>query len=193
MRRINPTMVVAVVALVFACSGGAYAASSYITGKQVKNSSLTGADIKDKSLTPADFQGSVKGPAGPAGPAGVAGPQGPQGPAGAPGPSSIQQISRVTASMSVAAGQVDGPTVACPPGQGIVSGGFQSAGAGYVFTSDSFGVRSWSVGYDNFDATVAADVTAIAFCAPAGSAITPKSAGTSFADAVAAQQATHDR
>ena len=55
MRSVTPSLVIDVLALVLACSGGAFAASSYITGKQIKNSSITGADVKNRSLTPADF------------------------------------------------------------------------------------------------------------------------------------------
>jgi hypothetical protein len=73
-RRLNATGVLAVLALVFAMSGGAYAASRYVitSTKQIKPSVL-------KSL-----QGRA-GAAGAAGIAGAAGPAGPQGPAGSKG------------------------------------------------------------------------------------------------------------
>jgi len=72
-RRLTYTNVALTLALVFAMSGGAYAAGRYVitSTKQIKPSVL-------KSL-----QGKA-GPAGPAGAAGV-GTQGPQGPAGAKG------------------------------------------------------------------------------------------------------------
>jgi hypothetical protein len=78
-RRITPGMVIATVALVFAMTGGAYAAKKFLitSTKQISPSVLKA--LKGKA-----------GPAGPAGPGGVAGAgtvgaAGPQGPAGATG------------------------------------------------------------------------------------------------------------
>jgi hypothetical protein len=61
----SPSMVVALIALVVAMSGSAYAAVTIngknikkgtITAKQVKDKSLTGTDIKDKTVTGADVK-----------------------------------------------------------------------------------------------------------------------------------------
>jgi len=49
-RRPSPGLVIAVIALVLALGGGAYAAAT-ITGKDIKNGSITGKDIKKGSLT----------------------------------------------------------------------------------------------------------------------------------------------
>lgn len=74
----SPSMVVALIALVVALSGTAYAAATIngknikkgtITSKQVKDKSLTGTDIKDGSILKADLSSSV----------GTIGPQGPKG------------------------------------------------------------------------------------------------------------------
>ncbi len=72
--RVNASTIVAIVALVFAMTGGAYAAKKYLitSTKQISPSVL-------KSL-----QGKV-GPAGANGAQGAAGPAGPAGPAGAKG------------------------------------------------------------------------------------------------------------
>jgi Collagen triple helix repeat (20 copies) len=97
-RRITPPTVIATVALVFAFTGGAYAAGKYVitSTKQIKPSVL-------KSLA------GKPGPAGPAGAAGVgapgaqgpAGPAGPQGSAGSAGAAGTNGVS-VTATESKA-------------------------------------------------------------------------------------------
>ena len=86
---------VAYLALFVALGGTSFAASTVITGKNVKdssltgadvkNSSLTGGDVKNKSLTPRDFKGSVQGPKGDTGPQGAKGDAGLQGAKGEAG------------------------------------------------------------------------------------------------------------
>ena len=82
LRRISPSMVVAVVALVLALAGTGYAAAALpknsVTSRQVVDRSLRAADFAPNQL-PAGRPGPT-GAAGPAGPAGAAGPQGPAGP-----------------------------------------------------------------------------------------------------------------
>jgi hypothetical protein len=85
--RFTYSNVVATLALVFAMSGGAYAASKFLitSTKQIKPSVL--AQLKGKAG--ASGAAGAQGPAGPAGPAGGVGPAGPAGTAGAngePGP-----------------------------------------------------------------------------------------------------------
>lgn len=85
-RHFNATSVVAVIALVFAMTGGAWAAKRYLitSTKQISPSVLKSLKGASGKAGPA----GLVGPAGPAGPpgAGTVGPAGPQGPAGATGP-----------------------------------------------------------------------------------------------------------
>jgi hypothetical protein len=80
-RRVTFANIIAVLALVFAMSGGAYAASKVLitSTRQISPKVL-------KSLKGANGQNGVNGAAGPAGANGQQGPVGPQGPTGAPGP-----------------------------------------------------------------------------------------------------------
>lgn len=91
--RPSPAMIVAVVALVIALGGGAYAATSLprnsvgptqirnnaVTTPKIRNNSINSAKVKDRSLTAKDFkQGSLpRGDRGPQGPRGATGPAGP--------------------------------------------------------------------------------------------------------------------
>jgi hypothetical protein len=179
LSKLTYANVVSTVCLFVLLGGSAYAATkitgkqikdSSITGKDIRNSSLTGKDVKNKSLTSSDVKGAV----------------------------TVHQISRVVASKTIGPGGVDSVTVACPPGQGVISGGFTSTGADTeVFFSDSFGSpNTWAVALDNFDSSLSGNVTAVAYCAPSGQAVAPSAAATSRARAraqaaVARQRASH--
>jgi hypothetical protein len=158
-----------------AFAGVAYAAGS-ITGKSIKDNSITGKDIKNKSLTRTDFKGSVRGPQGdrgPAGPTGPAGPAGPGGPQGAPGPSALSTLNPVFGSMTIAADDFDGGTVACPSGQRVISGGFFVDGNDVeVFLSEANDDRTgWVVAADNLGSASPASLEGAAYCAGSGQAV----------------------
>lgn len=81
-------MVVAVVALSLALTGGAGAAGKLISGKSIKNNSITSSDLKNNSVKSTDVRnGSLlkkdfkagQLPAGPAGPSGASGRNGVNG------------------------------------------------------------------------------------------------------------------
>lgn len=81
-RHANPATFIAVAALVFAMTGGAYA----ITGGANENGAHTGAHMaKGKKKTKSKGAKGQRGPAGPRGPEGKQGPAGEQGPAGPEG------------------------------------------------------------------------------------------------------------
>lgn len=191
LKRPSPALVIATVALV-AASGGSAVGASYITGKQIKNGSITGADIKNHSITKSDVRG-VAGPRGPQGPQGAIGPPGPTSSAS----QSIGHLTRVEFDGSVAPGDTNGVSVACPPGMGIVSGGALTAGAGVIFAEDSFGQPGWSVLYDNYYGSTAANVSAVAYCAPTGQAVAARAhhmkVPAALMRALARERALHHR
>lgn len=179
LKRPSAAWIVAVVALVFAVGTGSAIGAHLITGKQIKNGSLTGLDIKSHSLALSDLSsGTVNaiagrdGRNGAPGPAGPPGAVGPTGPAGPPGPSAISKMTRVASNGSIGPGQVSHVDATCPSGQTVVTGGFITAGVGEVFYSDTFSSTTvWSVGYDNFNGSQSAMVTAVAYCAVSGQAV----------------------
>jgi hypothetical protein len=92
-RHINATTIIAVMALIFAMTGGAFAVTSHggpnaasIAAK--KKGKKGKAKVKVGPAGPRGPEGKQgpAGPAGPQGPAGSQGPQGPQGPVGPQGP-----------------------------------------------------------------------------------------------------------
>ena len=82
--RPSGSMVVAIIALVVAATGTAFAAAT-ITTNDIVNGAVSSKKVKDRSLKSKDLSNQAKrqlaGPAGPQGPAGPAGPQGQPGPA----------------------------------------------------------------------------------------------------------------
>lgn len=181
MRRISPSLVLSIVAIVLACSGGAYA-TTRITGAQIKNSSITGLDIRNRSLTSADFYS----------PSALRGPQGPAGPA------ALSTLVRVeSAQVFVSGGALGQATAVCPAGYGVVSGGYRSAGSdAEVFSQDSFGAaNAWTALYDNFDSSVQGYIIATAYCSASGAAASPRSVGASsqvrIQQAIDEQQRSH--
>jgi hypothetical protein len=54
--RPSPAMIVAVIALVAATTGGAIAGGALLTGANIKNNSVTGLDIKNNSVASADIK-----------------------------------------------------------------------------------------------------------------------------------------
>jgi hypothetical protein len=182
MRRITPSLVIAVVALVLACTGGAAAATKLITGTQIKDSSLTGADIKNTSLGGDDLRSESIGPsklslsvqdmlekAGSPGPAGPAGPAGAAGPAGPAGPAGTASVTRtVSAHQSLPPGGFTSSMRAdCPAGMVVVGTGFNTGigNADFVLSYGTF-VGAF---IDN-DTSITIEAWVQALCAPGSNA-----------------------
>jgi hypothetical protein len=91
--HLNPATAIATLALVFAMTGGAYAASKYLITSTKQISPKVLKSLKGKAgakgangANGANGAGGPQGPAGPQGPGGPQGPAGGAGPAGGPGP-----------------------------------------------------------------------------------------------------------
>lgn len=118
-RRPSPALVVALIALFLALTGGAYAAFTVPKGSvgsaQLRNGAVTAAKLHRNAVTSATVRpGSLLGsdfkpgqlPAGPQGPDGKQGPQGPQGPAGPASGAAGGALSGSYPNPSIAAGAV---------------------------------------------------------------------------------------
>ncbi|WGX99350.1 hypothetical protein [Nocardioides sp. L-11A] len=119
MFRFRPGLfggIVAVLALVVAMSGGAYAAGK-ITGKQIAKNAISSKHLKDGQVTAADLSADAK--------AAAAGPAGPRGAAGAPGAPGISgyEIVTGTSAESTGAGDWVDLVVNCPPGKKVLTHG----------------------------------------------------------------------
>jgi hypothetical protein len=156
-RHVSPALVLSVFAIVLAMTAGATAATSFITGKQIKNGSVTGQDIANRSIGGDDIKGDAIGPSklsagvvndieagqdnvpGPAGPAGAPGAAGPAGPAG---PASAVSVVTVASPHQVLApgGYTNLMRADCPAGMTVVGSGFNTGigNADFVLSYGTF-------------------------------------------------------
>jgi hypothetical protein len=133
-RRFNATGFVAVLALVFAMSGGAYAASRYVitSTRQISPKVLKALQGK-AGAAGANGEAGAVGPSGPAGPqgargeTGAAGPQGPAGPAGKNGANGTDGTTGFTKTLPEEATETGTWSISASPGP-----------IGYRFASLSF-------------------------------------------------------
>jgi len=171
MRKPPLATIISIVALVLAASGTAVAAGHYLitsTG-QIKPSVL-------KHLR---------------GNRGAAGPQGAPGAPGPAGPSMLGHLVRVVGPEAFAEPFKIAVSIAtCPPGDDVVSGGYLMVGVYTdVFIQDTPTPQTWEAAIGNASEQLA-HVEAVAFCAPAGQAVTASSHAGRIAEAIAAER-TH--
>ena len=174
----SPAMIVACVAVVIALGGVSYAAGvlpqnsvgtaqlkkNAVTGPKIKKNAVTGPKIKNGTLLAADFKAGQL-PAGPQGPKGDPGPQGPQGDKGATGSPGISGYETVDGAMkTVASGQIDSTTVACPTGKKVLGGGGAVSAAFRILASRPLAGNQWWLQAKNEGAS-SATMTAYAICA----------------------------
>ena len=171
-------------ALLFAMSGTAYAASlprNSVGTSQLRSNAVTSSKVKDRSLRAVDFaRGQLPaGARGATGPQGAQGPAGPQGPGGPQGPAGGSLTYVVDGPFTNPAHSQSAGSATCPPGQhptggGVVSEsitpGEQAVNSTSPFASSTVpGAEpdSWGAFVDN---TSASDLLfeVFAVCAPAG-------------------------
>jgi hypothetical protein len=156
MRKVQgkPAIVVAILALVMACAGTAFA-GKMITGSKIKNNSITGKDLKDGSVTEKDLKGDFTGPQGPQGPTGPRGLTGPQGPEGPTGPSGVSNLQRVQKDQSIPANAGTSVDAKCPAGTVPIAGGYEVIGSPMQIkgeipsASGANGIDEWTVSVFN--------------------------------------------
>lgn len=160
MRKLTPSMAVALIALFFALTGGAVAAKHYVitSPTQIKPSVM----VKLKgNAGPRGAQGAhgERGPSGDIGPTGPPGPKGDQGPQGLQGPQGPEGIGKQGGSSSsftkrsVASGETVYVTATCFGNTYARGGGWSTGQSAYSDRTDSFriggshpqGSNGWSV------------------------------------------------
>lgn len=165
------TIIICTALLVFAFSGGAFAAGK-LTGRDIADGTLTGRDVKDHSLTVRDFRGDLHGPAGPQGPAGATGAQGPQGPAGATGPQgpagdpAAATVTRSIGIATISAGDISKGVAVCHNGSRVTGGGywFKGARAPVTYEYDAGSGNTWYIGVDNSASDTPVTIEVFAYC-----------------------------
>jgi hypothetical protein len=153
MRKPNIHNIAAWLALFFSLAGTGLAASHYV--------------ITSTSQIKPSVRRALHGARGPAGSQGV------QGPQGTPGPTVLGHLVRVMGPKTfVGAFGVGSSTATCPAGEDVVSGGYLMVGAvAHVFIEDTPSSQTWTTAI-GVPGEETANVEAVAFCAPAGQAVT---------------------
>jgi Collagen triple helix repeat (20 copies) len=175
-RKVIAAAIVALAASVVV--GGGYAtATGLITGKQIANRSIKLVDIHPSAVRALRGQRGPQGPQGPRGFDGLPGANGLPGAQGPPGtngtnglnggfdPAKLQFITGPV--LTVAAGDIDGYTVACPAGTTVISGGYVliSGGAGITYANLPAASRTgWTVIANNANNLIDASLTGYAVC-----------------------------
>jgi hypothetical protein len=154
--RFSPSMLVGLLSLFVATSGGAFAAGQAL----IPGSSIKPHSIPLSALTPAAIA-ALRGQEGPQGPAG------PQGPPGGSDPSKVFLVTGQPA--EVAPGTISGASVSCPSGS-IALGGGGTTGGGklvsqqpLVTSPGSSQPVGWVATADN-DTSIPVTVEATAIC-----------------------------
>jgi len=187
-KRITYANVAATLALVFAMSGGAFAAKHYVLNstKQISPKvlkSLKGKTGKTGATGPAGLAGKEGSP-GKEGKEGKEGTQGKEGKEGPPGPVNLSKLTEVRSEPTkIAEGKAGGASAFCGEGEIAVSGGYflkkgelletqnEAFNITFEFFEILFHFTGWSASGFNPASFPEAEIEAIAYCAKEGSAV----------------------
>jgi hypothetical protein len=156
MKRLSPSMVVAMLALLVALSTSAFAAS-----RLLPRNSVGSAQIINHSVKKVDLHAPL--------PRGPRGPEGPEGPQGVFSTTNVTLVNGPTA--TVAPGAVGASQANCPTGSVALASGWDGESAppvdATVADDDKVGVSSWNIVMVNW-ASVSMTFHAQVICAIAG-------------------------
>ena len=159
LRKPNPSMIVALLALFVALSGTAIAGGVLISGTQIKAHTIAANKLTPNAVK---FLHGARGAQGAQGPQGVDGATGATGPAGLNGgfdPNKVTQVVSPDASYS----GVGTATAYCPAGTVVIGGGGYTNGTG-LWDSRPVGTGGWFAGGESYNG-LSAVVRAYAICA----------------------------
>ena len=187
-KRITYANVAATLALVFAMSGGAFAAKHYLLSstKQISPKvlkALKGKTGKTGATGPAGLAGKEGSP-GKEGKEGKQGTEGKEGKEGPPGPVNLSKLAEVRSEPAkIPEGKSGGASAFCEEGYIAVSGGYflekgellETQNEAFNVTFELFGIlfhfTGWSASGFNPGGFPEAEIEAIAYCAKEGSAV----------------------
>lgn len=163
-RHVTPSMVVAMIALAVALSGGAVAASNgLILGSSIKDHTVSASKLTPNALR---FLHGKQGDQGIEGAQGVVGPPGPNGSAGAAGGFDPNKVSYVLGAVSsMASNTVLGFQAFCPSGTKAIGGGGQGSIGKLSVSEAGGGGAYWFIIVYNDTSITIDNVGAFAVCA----------------------------
>jgi hypothetical protein len=166
----SPAMVVALIALMVALGGTAFAQSvlsrNSVGPRQIRTSAVTSSEIRDRSIRLIDIsrnaRSQLRGQRGPAGP------PGPPGTAGTGAGTGAVNLVVATATGTAPAEGATGATATCPAGRRVTGGGARVDAGTDVSVRESYPSATntgWTVRVGNDDLTGTASYTVFAICA----------------------------
>ena len=157
MKKLTPSMVVALLALFVALSGTAVA-SGLMSGSQIKDHTIAASKLTPNAVKFLHGQQGLQGQQGQQGTTGPTGQTGPTGTAGTFGSATIQVVSTGSQTFS-GVGTIH---ATCPSGTRVIGGG--AAAVGTLFIDGYDGANGWEAGAIEISPGTG-QINAVAICA----------------------------